>query len=60
MAKCDICGKQQISGNKISHSHKKTRHKWNPNIRKVKVVLDGVAKSLKICSRCLRSNKKTV
>lgn len=57
MAKCAICGKGQVSGNRISHSHVKTRRKWAPNVQPVKAVIGGTTKKITVCSRCLRSGK---
>ncbi|MDD2371384.1 MAG: 50S ribosomal protein L28 [Firmicutes bacterium] len=57
MAKCEICGKGQMSGNNVSHSHVKTKRKWNPNIQPVKASVAGASKKLNVCSRCLRSGK---
>ena len=53
--KCEICGKGPQFGNRVSHSNRKTRHKFNPNIQTVRI--DGVKK--KVCTSCLRSLKKS-
>ena len=29
--RCEVCGKGQVSGNKVSHSMIHTRRKWNAN-----------------------------
>jgi large subunit ribosomal protein L28 len=55
--KCDVCGKGTVSGNNVSHSNRKTRRTIKPNLRTVHVVENGVKKTLKVCTRCLRSNK---
>lgn len=57
MAKCEICGKGQMSGNNVSHSHVKTKRKWNPNLQTVKANVDGSVKKIHVCTRCLRSGK---
>ena len=44
MAKCDICGKGVHFGNNVSHSH-------------VKVKTAGGAKTMHVCTSCLRSGK---
>jgi large subunit ribosomal protein L28 len=58
--KCEICGKGPQFGNRVSHSNRKTRHKFNPNIQVVKMEIDGVKRKVKICTSCLRSLKKSV
>ena len=57
MAKCCVCGKSVVFGNTVSHSHRKTNRTWKPNIRRVKAVVGGSAKTVNVCSRCLRSGK---
>ena len=57
MAKCEICGKGQMSGNNVSHSHVKTKRKWNPNLQAVKANVSGATKKFNVCTRCLRSGK---
>jgi large subunit ribosomal protein L28 len=58
MAKvCDICGKKPVYGHNVSHSHKLTNRRWEPNLQKVKAMVDGKAQSLRVCTACIRSNK---
>ena len=59
MAKCEICGKGVSFGIKVSHSHRRSNRTWKPNIRKVRAVVNGTAKSVYVCTRCLRSGKVT-
>jgi large subunit ribosomal protein L28 len=54
---CEVCGKGKLSGNFISHSHIRTKRKWEPNLQKVKVIVKGSPKRVYVCSRCLRSGK---
>ena len=57
MAKCEICGKGVTFGIKVSHSHRRSNRAWKPNVRSVKAVVNGTPKTVKVCSRCLRSGK---
>ena len=58
MAKyCEICGKGTMSGMNVSHSHLKTKRTWKPNIQRVRAIVDGEAKRVNVCTRCLRSGK---
>lgn len=57
MAKCEVCNKGQHFGANVSHSHISTNRVWKPNIKKVRVEVDGVSKSMNICAKCLRSSK---
>ncbi len=55
--KCDICGKGPVYGNNISHSHRKTRTRWLPNLKKVTAIVKGEKKKVKVCMDCLHANK---
>ncbi len=57
MAKCDVCGKTIQIGNSVSHSNKKTKKIWRPNIKKVRVLENNRPVRRNICTRCLRSGK---
>ncbi len=54
---CEICGKKTMFGNSVSHSHKKTKRVFKPNIHKTKVDLKGKIKTINICTSCLKANK---
>jgi large subunit ribosomal protein L28 len=57
--RCDVCGKGPLSGNRISHAHNVTHRRFNPNLRRVRAISNGVQRRLKVCTRCLRSGKVT-
>ena len=52
---CEVCAKGSMSGHNVSHSNRKTNRIWAPNVQRVRVVVDGQAKHLNVCTRCLRS-----
>lgn len=58
-ATCEVCGKGPVYGNNVSHANNKTRRRWNPNLQKVRAVLQGSVKKIRVCSRCLRSGAVT-
>ncbi len=51
---CDICGKKPGFGKNVSHSHRKTPRRWNPNIQTARIVVDGKLKKVNICTKCLK------
>ncbi len=57
MAKiCQICGKGPATGNNVSHAHNKTRRRWLPNLKKVRMVSgSGSVRRARVCTRCIRS-----
>jgi large subunit ribosomal protein L28 len=58
MAVCEVCHKTGQSGNNVSHSKRRTRTRWLPNVQRATVLVDGTAKKLRICTRCLRTHYK--
>ena len=56
MAKCEICSKGASFGIKVSHSHRRSNKMWKPNVKRVRVLLNGATKNVNVCTRCLRSN----
>ena len=58
MAKvCDICKKGKLSGNTVSHSHRRGNRTWTPNLKKVRAEVNGSHVTLNVCTRCIRSGK---
>lgn len=57
--KCAISGKGPMSGNNVSHAKNRTKRRFLPNLRTVRVTLeDGTTKKLKIAASELRTLKK--
>lgn len=67
--KCALCGKGIMIGR--SHTHHpgvaggrwkkrapKTRKIFKPNLHSARVVIDGVRKKVRLCTKCLRIAKK--
>lgn len=55
--RCDICGKGPQFGNRVSHAHNVTHRRFNPNLQRVRAVINGTHRRLRVCTRCLRSAK---
>jgi large subunit ribosomal protein L28 len=54
---CAVCGKGPSFGNSRSHSMVATRRRFEPNLQRVRVLLDGVARRAYVCTRCLKAGK---
>ncbi len=52
--KCAICGKAPRFGNVVSHANNTRRRRWNPNLKRVRAVVDGVRKQVRVCTGCIR------
>jgi large subunit ribosomal protein L28 len=55
--RCEVCGKGPISGNQVSHSNRRTRRRWLPNLQTIKAFKKGGRITLKLCTRCMRTYK---
>ncbi|GAA4526360.1 hypothetical protein GCM10023160_20810 [Brachybacterium paraconglomeratum] len=54
---CDICAKAPSFGKSVSHSHRRTSRRWNPNIQSVRTVINGTSKRVNVCTSCLKAGK---
>jgi len=48
-----------MSGNNVSHAHNLTKRTWNPNLQRVRALVEGRVRNLDVCTRCIRSGKVT-
>ncbi|HLF55697.1 MAG TPA: 50S ribosomal protein L28 [Thermoanaerobaculia bacterium] len=55
--KCEVCGKATVTGRQVSHAHNVTARTFEPNLRSVKALVDGVVRTIRVCARCLRAGK---
>ncbi|WP_353661872.1 50S ribosomal protein L28 [Hydrogenimonas sp. SS33] len=57
--KCSITGKGPMTGYNVSHAHNKTKRRFLPNLRTVRITLeDGTRKKIKVAASTLRTMKK--
>jgi large subunit ribosomal protein L28 len=43
----------------VSHSHRRTKRRWNPNIQRVRALVNGAPKRVSACTGCIKSGKVT-
>jgi large subunit ribosomal protein L28 len=55
--KCAICGKSPVVGRQHSHANNVSPRRFEPNLQTVRASINGGVKRLRVCTRCLRSNK---
>lgn len=68
--RCEICGKDTITGNSVTrkgqpkkkggvgqHIGVTTKRVFKPNLISVKTMVDGTPRTIKVCARCLRAGK---
>jgi large subunit ribosomal protein L28 len=58
MAKCEVCGKGPQFGNNVSHSMRHTKRRWNVNIQRTRLMVDGVERRAYICAKCIKTAQK--
>jgi large subunit ribosomal protein L28 len=54
---CEICGKGPIAGHNVSHANNKTPRRWYPNLQRVRVVVNGAVRRMRVCAQCIKSNR---
>ncbi|HLV10477.1 MAG TPA: 50S ribosomal protein L28 [Halanaerobiales bacterium] len=67
---CEICGKGSIRTNSVTrrgkakkeggvgrHITKVAARRQKPNLKKVKAIVDGSPKTIKVCTQCIKSGR---
>lgn len=55
---CYVCGKGPVSGNNVSHANNKTRRRWLPNLKRVRIQTEsGEVRRVRACTRCISAGK---
>lgn len=57
--KCQISGKGPMSGNTRSHALNSSRRKWNVNLQKATILVDGKPTKVKVSARMLKTLRKS-
>jgi len=70
--KCELCGKTVQTGIKYARRGLakkkggvgrkvtgKTKRKFKPNIQRVKALVNGTVRRIRVCTKCIRSGKIT-
>ncbi len=56
---CEICHKRPSAGHNVSHSNRKTPRRWNVNLQTVRALVNGAARRIRVCTRCIRAGRVT-
>ena len=54
---CEVCGKGPIAGHNVSHANNKTPRRWYPNLQRVRAVVNGTVRRMRVCAQCIKSNR---
>ena len=55
--RCEVCGKGPLVGNNVSHANNNTKTRSLPNLRSVRIAVQGSVKHARVCTRCLKAGK---
>ena len=58
--KCANCGKGVMYGHNVSHAKNRTKRLFKPNLHSIRIVVDGIGKRVRLCTKCLRKLKKAM
>ena len=56
--KCANCEKGVMYGHNMSHAKNRTNRTFEPNLHSARVLMNGVMKKVRLCTKCLRKLKK--
>ncbi len=54
---CSLCGRKPSFGHNRSHSMVATKRRFDPNLQRMRILVDGVATRAYVCTRCLKAGK---
>ena len=54
---CAVCGKGPSFGHNRSHSMVATKRRFNPNLQRVRILVNGAVRRSYVCARCLKSGR---
>ena len=47
--RCELTGKTRLIGNRVSHSNRKTKRRFLPNLLNVTLMSDSLGRSVRLC-----------
>ncbi|HEV8682917.1 MAG TPA: 50S ribosomal protein L28 [Actinomycetota bacterium] len=56
-AVCEICGRKPGFGMQVSHSHRRSNRRWDPNVQRVRAIVNGTPRRVNVCAKCLKAGK---
>ena len=51
---CQVTGKGPATGNNVSHSNIKTKRRFLPNLQRVKAIVDGEVKYIRVTAKAIK------
>jgi large subunit ribosomal protein L28 len=44
-------------GNRVSHANNRTKRRFNPNLQRVRAVINKAVRHIRVCTRCIKAGK---
>ena len=44
-------------GNRVSHANNRTKRRFNPNLQRVRAVINKNVRRVRVCTRCIKAGK---
>ncbi len=57
--KCEKCGKGIMYGNNVSHSKRRTKRIFKPNLQYVRLMVGGKYTRMRLCASCIKLIRKS-
>ncbi|MCC7491825.1 MAG: 50S ribosomal protein L28 [Fimbriimonadaceae bacterium] len=54
---CVVCGKRPRIGHSVSHSDRKTKRRFSPNLQRIRIKVGVATRRELVCTSCIRANK---
>lgn len=54
---CYVCNKGPATGNRVSNANNRRKRRFMPNLQRVRILQDGRAVRVRVCTRCLKAGK---
>jgi len=55
--RCEIWNKGPMFGNRVSHANNRTKRRFNPNLQRVRAVVNKAVRHVRVCTRCIKAGK---
>ena len=55
--RCELCNKGTRAGNNVSHANNRTKRTFKPNLQRMRALIDGVPRRVRVCTSCLKAGK---
>ena len=49
--------RRPVVGRIVSHAHNVRARRFEPNLQRVRAIVNGGIRRIRVCTRCIRSNK---